>query len=170
MTARAPEAPSILGMVRVLQTNMGTPRRLHRVFAESPIYFVTASTFEGRWILNRPDVHRAFVQFGLRGVDRGVRLGRYVLMPDHVHLFVSLSRQAPSLSVWKKSLKNAISKVLRLATISAPHWEKGFFDRVIRSDESYDQKWEYVRQNPVRAGLVRSAEDYPYAGELFQIK
>ena len=50
-----------------------------------------------------------------------------------------------------------------------PRWQKGFFDHVIRSEESYAQKWVYVRDNPVRAGLVRSAEDWPYAGEIAQL-
>ncbi len=35
--------------------------------------------------------------------------------------------------------------------------------------ESYSQKWDYVRENPVRAGLVKRAEDWPYAGALLQI-
>jgi hypothetical protein len=49
-----------------------------------------------------------------------------------------------------KSFKNAISKTLKRATFPGPHWQKGFFDHVIRSEESYDQKWLYVRDNPVR--------------------
>ena len=68
-----------------------------------------------------------------------------------------------------KSLKNAISKTLKNATFPGPHWQKGFFDHVIRSEESYEQKWVYVRDNPVRAGLVRSAEDWPYAGEIAKL-
>jgi hypothetical protein len=68
-----------------------------------------------------------------------------------------------------KSLKNAISKTLNRATLSGPHWQKGFFDHVIRSDESYEQKWIYVRENPVRAGLVRSAQDWPFAGEIMNV-
>ena len=48
-------------------------------------------------------------------------------------------------------------------------WERGFFDHVIRNAESYAQKWDYVRQNPVRAGLVERAEDWPYQGEIVQI-
>ena len=48
-------------------------------------------------------------------------------------------------------------------------WEEGFFDHVLRSDESYSQKWNYVRENPVRAGLVKSVEDWPYQGEIVHI-
>ena len=38
----------------------------------------------------------------------------------------------------------------------------GFFDRVLRNDQNYNQKWEYVRENPVRAGLALRADDWPY--------
>ena len=54
--------------------------------------------------------------------------------------------------------------------IPAPHWQKGFFDHVLRSDESYAQKWEYVRDNPVRAGLVKKWEDWPYWGEVWRLE
>jgi hypothetical protein len=48
-------------------------------------------------------------------------------------------------------------------------WQRGVFDHVLRSDESYAQKWEYVRENPVRARLVANAGDWPYAGEIITI-
>ena len=41
-----------------------------------------------------------------------------------------------------------------------------FFDHVIRSSESYAEKWSYVQENPVRAGLVVDASDWPYSGEI----
>jgi len=44
-----------------------------------------------------------------------------------------------------------------------------FFDHLLRNDESYAQKWEYVRENPVRAGLVHCSEDWPYQGEIVYI-
>jgi len=87
-------------------------------------------------------------------------------MPDHIHLFVRFGPESISLSVWMKSLKNVISKVLTNATFDGPHWQKGFFDHVVRSERSYEEKWSYVRENPVRAGLVGSAEEWPYAGEI----
>ena len=89
-------------------------------------------------------------------------------MPDHLHAFVA--SDGLSLSAWCKSLKNALSKTLRTIGYEAPHWQKGFFDHVLRSGESYDQKWEYMRENPVRAGLVNAAEDWPYAGEIHELE
>lgn len=41
-------------------------------------------------------------------------------------------------------------------------WQEESFDHVLRSSESLDQKVEYVRQNPVRRGLVSSPGEYPW--------
>ena len=45
-------------------------------------------------------------------------------------------------------------------------WQEEFFDHVLRSSESYTQKREYVYENPVRAGLVPSANDWQWQGEI----
>jgi putative transposase len=45
-------------------------------------------------------------------------------------------------------------------------WQPGFFDHILRSDESYAQKWKYVRENPVRSGLVETADGWQYQGEI----
>ena len=47
-----------------------------------------------------------------------------------------------------------------------PLWQRDCWDRQLRTGESYAQKWEYVRNNPVRKGLVANADDWPYQGEL----
>jgi REP element-mobilizing transposase RayT len=75
-----------------------------------------------------------------------------------------------TLSEWVKSLKNAISKTLRLSRVDAPHWQKTFFDHLLRSSDSYSEKWSYVRENPVRAGLVKKAEEWPFLGEVFSLE
>ena len=62
-----------------------------------------------------------------------------------------------------------MSKRLRETNGEGTHWEKDFFDHVLRSQESYLEKMEYVRQNPVRAGLVKRPEDWPYQGEIHRL-
>jgi hypothetical protein len=46
----------------------------------------------------------------------------------------------------------------------------GFFDHVLRNEEGYAQKWDYVQQNPVRAGLVDSATEWPYQGLIVKVE
>jgi len=97
-----------------------------------------------------------------------VALGRYVIMPDHLHFFVAGDDDF-KLGVWVGTLKRIISQQVAPSHSAEPIWQRGFFDHVLRSYESYSEKWNYVRDNPVRAGLVKAADEWPYAGEVVSI-
>jgi putative transposase len=47
---------------------------------------------------------------------------------------------------------------------------KRFFDHILRGEESYAEKWSYVRENPVRAGLVKEWGEWPFVGEIFDLE
>jgi putative transposase len=145
-------------------------RRLDRVFVRSPTYFITACTANRRSLLATAAVHETLLRFGQEGSRYVAWIGAYVIMPDHVHLFVATDDEKITLSAWMKSLKNTISKVLRSTGVAPPHWQKTFFDHLLRSGESYSQKWAYVRENPVRARLVGRPEDWPYMGQIFALE
>jgi len=155
-------------------------RRLEWIFDRAPIYFVTACTANRRKLLASPDIQQRLIQFGEEGPAYGAWLGTYVLMPDHLHAFVAVDtpvdtgipssdgdsdvqRTPLQLGAWMRSLKNTLSTVLRARGIDGPHWQKGFFDHVLRSGD-------YVRENPVRAGLVGKAEEWPYFGQIFSLE
>lgn len=140
--------------------------RLPMLFSENPVYFITACTENRRSLLNNSEAHDIFRRFCLAAQDRGALVGRYVLMPDHLHLFVCIPPGEMGLSMWMKSLKNTLSKHWRSQNIDAPHWQKGFFDHLIRSEESHAEKWSYISENPVRAGFVSKAGDWPYSGNI----
>jgi putative transposase len=140
--------------------------RLDFTYKRCPIYFVTACTANRRQLLHNCATHDTFKKFAASAAAYDAWVGRYVLMPDHCHLFVALDDEQLSLSQWMKSMKGVLSALWRSAGIMPPFWQKGFFDHVLRSDESYSGKWEYVCENPVRAGLVAHATDWPFAGEV----
>jgi hypothetical protein len=56
-----------------------------------------------------------------------------------------------------------LKRFVRCETKAPWKWQDGVFDRLLRRDESAESKWIYMRENPVRAGLVRRWEDWPYA-------
>jgi putative transposase len=120
-----------------------------------PFYFVTFNTHRRFELLARKEVHEAFRSFCVRAQDHDVAVGRYVIMPDHVHLFVAFPIVGLTLSEWMAGLKTVLGKMLLRLGVQKPHWQEGFFDHLLRNSESYSQKWEYVRMNPVRAGLCR---------------
>jgi REP element-mobilizing transposase RayT len=129
---------------------------------EAPLFFVTFNTHKRRDLLANERVHSAFCDFCEKGISHGAGVGRYVIMPDHVHLFVRVNIDL-SLAQWVRMLKRSLSKSV---IEYLPHWQEGFFDHLLRGGDSYAEKWEYVRQNPVRAGLATSHEDWPYQGEI----
>ena len=141
-------------------------QRLKWLFTDCPVYYLTVCIEPRRSILANKEMHDSFKTFAHRATDYSVLVGRYVLMPDHAHFFAAFNPNSPTLSIWMKSWKNALSKTMRHMGIAAQHWEKDFFDHVMRSAESYEEKWLYVRENPVRAGLVKHWQDWPYQGEI----
>ncbi len=145
------------------------PPRLARIFTNNPLYFVTLCTHRRRKVLTTNSVKDALVKFARRAhAQHNISVGRYVIMPEHLHLFV---RGADNfqLGQWIGLLKQHLAKAIESSEVSRPLWQRGFFDHLLRSEESYGQKWNYVRENPVRAGLAQNTEDWPYAGEIIVI-
>ena len=99
---------------------------------------------------------------------RAWRVGRYVIMPDHVHLFCAPADDV-SLGRWVQFWKAMVSRWWPVPT-QRPVWQRDHWDTQLRSPERYDEKWEYVRGNPVRAGFVADADAWPFQGELCRLE
>ena len=91
-------------------------------------------------------------------------------MPDHVHFFarpeIGARRMADCVEMWKSISSRQIAAAL---SINPPIWQQDYFDRYLRSNESYSEKWYYVEQNAVRAGLVEATEAWPYRGTIHDL-
>ena len=143
-------------------------RRLSRTWIDNPLYFITSCTNNRKRLLAcemAADILR--VEWQNARLQHGWAIGRYVFMPDHVHFFCAPYRDAKPLSMfmakWKEWTSKRLNSELRLTNSL---WQKEFFDHLLRSRESYGAKWHYVRENPVRAGLVAKVEEWPWQGEI----
>ena len=123
--------------------------------------FLTVCTRGRRPWLASAEVHELLVDVW-KGASAWL-VGRYVLMPDHVHLFAGLAEEDVPPDDWVRYWKSMFSK---RHGIPQHRWQAGYWDRRLLRAESYDEKWEYVRLNPVRHGLVARAEDWPFQGEI----
>lgn len=119
--------------------------------------------------LNRdplPEPARNLVlQHCMHDQGRRIRLHAAVVMPDHVHLLLTPLCDEEGwpygLPAILKLIKGTSARsVNQFLGSSGPVWQEESFDHVLRSDESLQQKLDYIRQNPVRAGLVTKPEDY----------
>jgi REP element-mobilizing transposase RayT len=141
--------------------------RLSNVWVRDPIYFVTIGTAgRRRCLTERPLTQIIRDAWNSSPHTSGWFVGRYVIMPDHVHFFARATPDAKSLSSFVRDWKRwTAHQAANIANIPPPLWPPEFFEHVLRSPESYSLKWDYVRTNPVRAGLAVTTEGWPYAGE-----
>ncbi|HKP04173.1 MAG TPA: transposase [Chthoniobacterales bacterium] len=140
-------------------------------YRDNPIVFFTVCTYRRKTILANPECHRI-----LRGIwERSANLdgwwvGDYILMPDHVHFFARPEIEGRPTAEWIQMWKGVSSRQIAKAFgIRPPVWQADYFDRYLRSSESYSAKWDYVEQNAVRAGLVKQVEDWPYRGVIHDL-
>ena len=143
-------------------------RRLERVWVDWPIYFITTCTLDRRRILASKEVTGILTDEWRNARNHhGWAIGRYVIMPEHVHFFRKAELDAEALPTFMQRWKEWSNKrMARELNLSGRVWQEEFFAHVLRSSESYSQKWDYVKENPVRAGLVKSSDEWPWQGEI----
>ena len=157
----------------------GPPRRkpaqgVHIDFNQPTVVFVTACTKDRVPWLACAEAHRLLAEVWRRA-DAWL-VGNYVLMPDHLHLFAAPRFEGSAgaspyryitIERWITYWKSQFSKSHQHADWA---WQTSAFHHRLRRDESYSQKWLYVQENPVRAGLAKEIGDWPYQGTIHELR
>ena len=87
----------------------------------------------------------------------------WVIMPNHMHVLVRFVKEFPVprvLHSWKSYIANQGNKLIGR---SGHFWQREYFDRFIRNETHFRNAVAYIEGNPVKAGLCRSSEDWPYS-------
>ena len=126
-------------------------------------FFATTRTSQGRPLLQSErkaalmiDVLRSYVAAGK------FRLHDFVIMPNHVHLLITVGGNM-SIEKAMQFIKGGFS--FRLKKEAGPLgevWQRGFSEVRVDSNESFSQHRRYIAENPVKAGLADSPEEFPY--------
>lgn len=89
----------------------------------------------------------------------------YCFMPGHLHLI--LQGAVSSADVWRAMVdfKQQSGFWLRQHFPNV-HWQKDFYDHIIRANEDLGAQVRYVASNPVRKGLAQDWEAYPFTGAI----
>jgi len=125
------------------------------------IYLLTATT-EGRETLFTAFAIGRLVVAELKAAQQeGLAESlAWVLMPDHLHWLIAL--QHGSLSDLMRRIKGRSAKrINELTKRQGKLWQDGFHDRALRREEDVLPAARYIVANPLRAGLVNRAGDYP---------
>lgn len=123
---------------------------------KSVIYFITICVAHRKPVLANNAAFSAFKRAVARLPHWKVLAA--VLMPDHLHVVVAPEDRDAKVGNFSGALKRWIREELGASW----KWQPGCFDRLMRSDESLHEKWLYLQENPVRAGLVSNSGDWPY--------
>lgn len=95
-----------------------------------------------------------------------------VVMPDHVHLliqpFIKVEHEFWSIGSILHSIKGYSAKQIPNVMLHIGKvWQDGRYEQMIKDKKEFQNKWEYIRQNPVKDGLSQTPEEYPFLWESF---
>ena len=138
-------------------------RLTHRTLPGSS-YFVTTKASQNSALFRVTEIADSIVQTLEHYRNRGeYLLHEFVLMPDHLHLLLTPS-STNSLEKSMQFIKGGSSyRLNQQRGHKIDLWHTGFHDWTIRDGSDWEAKAQYIRENPVKAGLVERAEDWPYS-------
>ena len=133
-----------------------SPRLPNFDYSSTNYYFVTLCTHNKNCIfgkihqMNRlSDIVHENIEI-LGKLREGVKVDKYVIMPNHVHMIIALEDANISISYLIALLKTSITKQIRRAYPSMQVWQRSFHDHIIRNEEDYQRIWSYIDTNPIR--------------------
>jgi len=138
------------------------PWGLHRYQQTGNLHFLTFSCYRRHPLLKSPSHRDLFLQ----ALERMRKLYRfyvcgYVVMPEHVHLLVSEPEQK-LLATAIQAVKQSVSRRARKKAGEA-FWQVRYHDFNVRTEAKLIEKLDYMHNNPVKRGLVSSAEEWKWS-------
>jgi putative transposase len=135
-----------------------------RVVAEARTFFVTSSIAEKRNLLQSHRSAGLFISvlYDYRAQLK-FRLHEFVVMPDHFHLLLTVDSDM-TIERAVQFIKGGFAfRAGRELGFGSPVWQKGFSEVRVLDGEAYLGIAEYIRNNPVRRGLVFEAAEFPHS-------
>ncbi|HEY6968180.1 MAG TPA: transposase [Candidatus Angelobacter sp.] len=125
-------------------------------------YFVTSRSIQGRGLLQLDRMANLFIDILRAYVAAGkFKVHEFVVMPNHVHVLLTVGAGVTIERAVQLMKGNFSYRARKEFGLNCEIWQRGFSDVRIRNRESYVYHVQYIRDNPVEAGLVRSPDEYP---------
>jgi putative transposase len=136
---------------------------LHIPHEQTIVYLTVTTDRRTRW-LAAEEPQRLLVETWKAA--RGWLVGYYILIPDHLHCLCVPGAGNFTIERWLAYWKDQFGKKHRH---EGWDWQSRGWHHRLRSDESLEEKWHYMRNNPVVAGLVRHPDDWPWQGRIHDL-
>ena len=133
------------------------------ILSSARVFFATTKTSMARRLLQSERNAMLLIDVLRSNVAAGkFQLHDFVIMPDHLHLLMTLPGDI-TIEKAMQLIKGGFSyRLKREFGYQGEVWQRGFSEVRISDEQSLLQHREYIVQNPVKAGLVDTAEHYPY--------
>ena len=136
-----------------------SPRLIRYDYSQDNYYFVTVCTNKKKCLFGTPcklNWMGQIVQKNIEGIPThfsSVKIDKYVVMPNHIHMIVVLGCQGNTenkvrLDTVIGLLKSGITKQIRLKNPKIDIWQRSFHDHIIRNQLEYEKIWAYIDTNP----------------------
>ena len=127
-------------------------------------FFVTTSTDGKRGLLQTERMAMLLIDVMFHYRNQGeYKLHEFVVMRNHFHVLITVG-QATTVERAVQLIKGGFSyRARRELGVTRAIWQRGFSEDRVRSLEEYHNFRNYIYNNPVRAGLARTPEEYPYS-------
>ncbi|TAM80937.1 MAG: hypothetical protein EPN47_13715 [Acidobacteria bacterium] len=141
----------------------GAMSRLRRPFLSDRYFFITVRLLDERARLRDADFQLLALALSRVRRQHPFYLTAWVFLRDHWHAIcapvypLTISQVVKSIKISSTILIN------RRRAERGELWQARFFDRALRTVREYNEKVEYIHLNPMKAELVRRAEEWPWS-------
>ena len=155
-----PITPQVLQKVKTMQSdNHHFPVRKHpRLknfdYSSPNYYFITICTRNKACIFGKPGklnpwgIIAETLLTEIEGHFDHVRVDKYVIMPNHVHMILALEGSNAGISQIMGQYKSSVTRKIRETSPQQQIWQTSFHDHVIRNQKDYERIWLYIHSNP----------------------
>ena len=137
--------------------------KLRRPFLSNRYFFITTRRLRRRGKLADPDFRLLARAFNRARALHPFYLTARVFLPDHWHAICAPVYPTTISLVIKSVKQSSLSAINQQRGAEGELWQSRFFDRALRTVEEYNEKVEYIHLNPVKAGLARRPQDWPWS-------
>lgn len=150
------------------QKDLTEKERRELIYAEQKRLFATTDDFldmnlnEPYWLREKEVAEIVSNEMKMHD-EQWYTLWSYCIMPNHVHVLLTLLEKAPILTKVMQNIKGySAQKSNRILGLSGQFWERESYDHVVRKDGEFERILHYILQNPVKAKFVKDWADWPF--------